>query len=377
MDVHLADQLTSHQAAREAGRACASAIFGVAGQVFSIAREWATKANRPLAIWRGNGLAGALTAIGKALSDLDTTTATAAAQLLPHEVREPRLAWRNLCEDEQARRLQKTLPPGPYRDVVERLVLFSPVEDSFWSNERCKALLELTPAAAAPLLFAWLEPYEARNLAWCDAFVDFAPRTPVLFAGPPEGRLALEQAALTGERWAVLLREGLIAPTHGEPDGSSESRPAESEAVSEERVGRLVAAEAPDALPLLEEAIADPNRSPVEPGPYDSVAEAFLARMLEAHPWTANLFIAQGRPGFRMRGGHGATVDFLAESLKIALEVDGPHHLESSQYRRDRHKDFELQSRGYIVLRFLAEDVASDFERIREIIHRVVRDRSL
>src|SRR5262249_27837831 len=107
-----------------------------------------------------------------------------------------------------------------------------------------------------------------------------------------------------------------------------------------------------------------------------SAAEAFLAKMLEAHPWTAGLFRPQGMPGFLMAGGRKATVDFLAPDLKIALEVDGPHHFDSMQYRRDRHKDLELQSRGYVVLRFLAEDVVREFERIREIIHRVIKEQS-
>jgi very-short-patch-repair endonuclease len=107
-------------------------------------------------------------------------------------------------------------------------------------------------------------------------------------------------------------------------------------------------------------------------GRYDSAAEAFLALMLEAHPLTAGLFEPQGEPGFAMQGGQSARVDFLAASLRIAVEVDGPYHFEPMQYRRDRHKDLELQSRGYLVLRFLAEDVAADFERVRATINRMV-----
>ena len=37
-------------------------------------------------------------------------------------------------------------------------------------------------------------------------------------------------------------------------------------------------------------------------------------------------------------------------------------------YRRDRTKDWELQRRGFVVLRFLAEDVIPQLEMIRDRI---------
>jgi very-short-patch-repair endonuclease len=54
-------------------------------------------------------------------------------------------------------------------------------------------------------------------------------------------------------------------------------------------------------------------------------------------------------------------VDFLSRDLRVAVELDGPQHLSDPvAYRRDRRKDRLLQEQGYLVLRFLAEDVARD-----------------
>ena len=52
-------------------------------------------------------------------------------------------------------------------------------------------------------------------------------------------------------------------------------------------------------------------------------------------------------------------IDLLDAEARLAIELDGPQHLaEPEAYRRDRRKDFLLQENGYLVLRFLAEDVA-------------------
>jgi very-short-patch-repair endonuclease len=61
------------------------------------------------------------------------------------------------------------------------------------------------------------------------------------------------------------------------------------------------------------------------------------------------------------------------EQLKLVVEVDGGHyHLNPHQYRRDRRKDVLYQRHGYLVLRFLAEDVVEDLETILTTILDVV-----
>ena len=62
-------------------------------------------------------------------------------------------------------------------------------------------------------------------------------------------------------------------------------------------------------------------------------------------------------------------VDLLCKEKKIAVEIDGAFHFEDAEhYRRDRRKDFLLQKNGYLVLRFLAEDVTKRLPQVVEEI---------
>jgi very-short-patch-repair endonuclease len=56
-------------------------------------------------------------------------------------------------------------------------------------------------------------------------------------------------------------------------------------------------------------------------------------------------------------------VDLLCSDAGVVIEVDGALHLsDPTAYRRDRRKDQLLQQNGYLVLRFLAEDLAKELE---------------
>ena len=107
-----------------------------------------------------------------------------------------------------------------------------------------------------------------------------------------------------------------------------------------------------------------------------SAAERFLHELLESHPTTAGLFELNGRLDFRF-GNRPAEIDLLARRLHVAVELDGSHwHMRDlDAYRRDRRKDWELQRHGYLVLRFLAEDVIGRLEEILDIILEAVRCR--
>ena len=66
-------------------------------------------------------------------------------------------------------------------------------------------------------------------------------------------------------------------------------------------------------------------------------------------------------------------VDLLASETRIAVEIDGPQHLsDPDAYRRDRAKDALLQENGYIVLRFLAEDMGKHLDVVLDRIIRVL-----
>ena len=69
-------------------------------------------------------------------------------------------------------------------------------------------------------------------------------------------------------------------------------------------------------------------------------------------------------------------VDLLCDNLRLVIELDGAQHLgDRAAYRRDRRKDQLLQENGYIVLRFLAEDVAKDLDAVLDAILRSIANR--
>ena len=59
------------------------------------------------------------------------------------------------------------------------------------------------------------------------------------------------------------------------------------------------------------------------------------------------------------------------------MELDGAQHLgDPVAYRRDRRKDLLLQENGYVVLRFLAEDVGKELDLVLDTISEIADWRS-
>ncbi len=66
-------------------------------------------------------------------------------------------------------------------------------------------------------------------------------------------------------------------------------------------------------------------------------------------------------------------VDLLCADARVAVELDGAQHLgDAVAYRRDRRKDQLLQENGYLVLRFLAEDVGKERDLVLDAILRAL-----
>ena len=107
-----------------------------------------------------------------------------------------------------------------------------------------------------------------------------------------------------------------------------------------------------------------------------SASEAFLLRHLERAPATRGRF----RPNVKLsipfceRGD--MEVDFLDADARIVIELDGPQHLaDEDAYRRDRRKDALLQENGYLVLRFLAEDLGTRLDAVLDQVQRALANR--
>jgi len=69
-------------------------------------------------------------------------------------------------------------------------------------------------------------------------------------------------------------------------------------------------------------------------------------------------------------------VDLLCAPARVAIELDGGQYLDNADaYRRDRRKDILLQENGYLVLRFLAEDVGKRLDQVLDGIVRALSHR--
>jgi len=102
-----------------------------------------------------------------------------------------------------------------------------------------------------------------------------------------------------------------------------------------------------------------------------SATEAFLYRRLETLAETKGRFQLNVELPIPFDGHGQMEVDLLCNDVRIAVELDGPQHLaDAVSYRRDRRKDQLLQENGYVVLRFLAEDVAKDLDGVLDVIVR-------
>jgi very-short-patch-repair endonuclease len=104
-----------------------------------------------------------------------------------------------------------------------------------------------------------------------------------------------------------------------------------------------------------------------------SATEAFLYRRLETLTETAGKFHLNAELPIPFDGWGRMEVDVLCAPSRLAIELDGSQHLgDADAYRRDRRKDTLLQEHGYLVLRFLAEDVGKYLDQVLDAILRAL-----
>jgi superfamily II DNA or RNA helicase/very-short-patch-repair endonuclease len=107
-----------------------------------------------------------------------------------------------------------------------------------------------------------------------------------------------------------------------------------------------------------------------------STAEAFLFRRLESLVRTSGCFRLNAELPIVFDGAGRMEVDLLCAESRIAVEIDGAQHLaDPDAYRRDRRKDRLLQAHGYLVLRFLSEDVTKALDTVLDSILQVMEVR--
>jgi superfamily II DNA or RNA helicase len=107
-----------------------------------------------------------------------------------------------------------------------------------------------------------------------------------------------------------------------------------------------------------------------------SATEAFLFGRLETLPDTAGRIELNAELPIPFDGAGKMEVDLLCADARVAIELDGPHHLDGEDaYRRDRRKDLLLQEHGYFVLRFLATDVGRRLDTVLDTVLRALAHR--
>lgn len=107
-----------------------------------------------------------------------------------------------------------------------------------------------------------------------------------------------------------------------------------------------------------------------------SASEAFLFRRLETLIETRGRFRLNESLPIAFDNQGRMEVDFLDAEARLVLEIDGSQHLgDPVAYRRDRRKDSMLQQNGYLILRFLAEDLSRDLDGILDAILRAISNR--
>jgi very-short-patch-repair endonuclease len=222
-----------------------------------------------------------------------------------------------------------------------------------------------TPHASSP---DWIES-AATRLA---EIANSSPALPVaLAASLIEAEAFLRKAPQS--RLATLLREGRVdlessitAAAPMDTDRFTITVPSET-ATALERIGA-----SSKLRELLREAVARLAESVDRTGEdrARSAAERFLFEVLESWSATAGKF-KLNQPLEFVHGSSAALGDLVAPVPRLAIELDGGyHHLRDfDAYRRDRRKDYGYQRHGYLVLRFLSEDVVT---RLDEILRTIV-----
>jgi superfamily II DNA or RNA helicase/very-short-patch-repair endonuclease len=107
-----------------------------------------------------------------------------------------------------------------------------------------------------------------------------------------------------------------------------------------------------------------------------SASEAFLYRRLETLRETRGRFQVNVDLPIAFDGWGRMEIDLLCPDSRLVVEVDGAQHLaDPVAYRRDRRKDQLLQENGYLVLRYLAEDLAKELDSVLNGILRSLSSR--
>jgi hypothetical protein len=372
--------LNRHAIRRGTGLPTLSVLVGPIGPGGRAWRRWVTATGRSIVVANGNLFPYAewLRSVADQI-DLPAAAVQCLAQRADRNPDEFLVAWRAKTPADRER-FWSTLTPKPDDDLLRAVAPLAVGRDSastvsaLLSNLGEKfvpMIVRLAPSARWPsVFFVSRSTEEFSSIGRVAAkWVMRVPAVPIAVAVPP--RVWDEFVATAPEsRTKALLREGeLKVPVFDAAtvEHSLTEAGAVGSAVTAVTANGADAALLESAVDAVRATAAPPTTQP-EDDHARSAAERFLFEFLESLPETAGRFELNVALDFRF-GLRAAEVDLLCQSPRIAIELDGYFHfLSPDSYRRDRTKDWELQRRGFVVLRFLAEDVIPQLEIIRDRI---------
>lgn len=137
---------------------------------------------------------------------------------------------------------------------------------------------------------------------------------------------------------------------------------------------RVCAPPVPDDVVTSVDRIGPLSYPPIEGHPHPkSEPEMLLHARLDRQPWATG---REHNRGVRLADlSRPFTVDILWRSEGVVVEIDGVDHRAPEKYADDRVRDNQLQTHGFVVLRFTNEQVVSDPEHVVATIARVVTAR--
>jgi hypothetical protein len=390
-DAFTLHELERHQRRREQGIPTLTVLAGPPRLAASLWRRWLDSLHRPACTIHASSeleVARAWMVSLAQLGNLETHAADflgTAAGLAPGEL-PSRLKAKTAHEREVL--LQELFPSAPDGDSAAACRCLLQPRVTHKSAAPLDAVLEVcdgNPLRALAALHALVPPDRAPTLLLTGSGAEETARTarvaaklcaalPSLVIALTVDRPSLEAYLHGAESQAIaMVREGLVelaAPSPESIELKLEALGVKRFEVSSHALNRLAADGVPDeVLSLFAEAARGPQYRA------RSAEERFLHAFLDSHPSTQGLFELNASPDFRL-AGRQVEVDLLARRLFIALEIDGYHHFQDPEaYRRDRRKDLALQRHGFLVLRFLAQDVVARLEEILDTISEVISQR--
>ncbi|MFT4126482.1 MAG: DUF559 domain-containing protein [Gordonia sp. (in: high G+C Gram-positive bacteria)] len=142
------------------------------------------------------------------------------------------------------------------------------------------------------------------------------------------------------------------------------------------RLGLPGAADAPIVT------VADPD-APVlvvsrpigAPAPHSAAEQALERALSHAGVWATARRWNRTPPGLDILAKR-SIVDIHWPGCRVVVEIDGPEHRNPAKYADDRRRDNMLQRHGFVVLRYVNEQVLADPEAVVAELHAIIEERS-